>query len=158
MDNTTAKVSCFARAYHYENNSVPIFSDSIAKKLLGEDYEQIAESMKQGISFFLPGFSGTAEEGLRLIVDKQLSPSVLGRSIFCEKALEEHVKNGCRQYLIFASGYDTFSFRNQQLSLRVYELDLPDVLEDKQKRGDDAGLFSKACYVPCNLAEEGWDE
>lgn len=158
MDNTTAKVSCFARAYHFENNSVPIFSDSIAKKLLGEDYEQIAESMRQGISFFLPGFSGTEEEGLRRIVDKQLSPSVLGRSIFCEKALEEHVKNGCGQYLIFASGYDTFSFRNQQPFLQVYELDLPDVLEDKQKRGEDAGLFSKACYVPCDLAEEGWKD
>lgn len=34
MDNTIAKVSCFARAYHYENNKVHIFADSMAKKLL----------------------------------------------------------------------------------------------------------------------------
>lgn len=30
MDNMTAKVSCFARAYHYKNNSIHIFTDDIA--------------------------------------------------------------------------------------------------------------------------------
>lgn len=41
MDNMTAKVSCFARAYHYNNNSIRIFTDDIAEKLLGEDYNQM---------------------------------------------------------------------------------------------------------------------
>ena len=67
MDNSTAKVSCFARAYHFENNKTHIFSDSLAKKILGDDYERIAQSMMQGIDFFLPGFEGTKEDGLRLI-------------------------------------------------------------------------------------------
>ena len=49
MDNMTAKVSCFARAYHYKNNSIHIFTDDIAEKLLGEDYHQIAKS----ISYYL---------------------------------------------------------------------------------------------------------
>lgn len=56
MDNMTAKVSCFARAYHYKNNSIHIFTDDIAEKLLGEDYHQIAKSMSDGIDFFCPGF------------------------------------------------------------------------------------------------------
>lgn len=59
MDNMTAKVSCFARAYHYNNNSIRIFTDDIAEKLLGEDYNQIAKSMSDGIDFFCPGFEGT---------------------------------------------------------------------------------------------------
>ena len=59
MDNTTAKVSCFARAYHFENNKTLIFADSMAARLLGDDYNQIAESMMQGIDFFLPGFETT---------------------------------------------------------------------------------------------------
>ena len=80
MDNLTAKVSCFARAYHYKNNRVHIFADEVAEKLLGDDYDLVAQSMSQGISFFLPGFQGTQKEGLRLIVEKHLSPSVLGRS------------------------------------------------------------------------------
>ena len=38
MDNTTAKVSCFARAYHFENNKTHIFADSMAARLLGVSY------------------------------------------------------------------------------------------------------------------------
>lgn len=88
MDNMTAKVSCFARAYHYNNNSIRIFTDDIAEKLLGEDYHQIAKSMFGGIDFFYPGFEGTREEGLRLILDRQLSPSVLDKHGF---KIEEHL-------------------------------------------------------------------
>ena len=54
MDNTTAKVSCFARAYHYVNTPVHIFANRAAQGLLGEDYDNIAQSMTQGISFFIP--------------------------------------------------------------------------------------------------------
>ena len=156
MDNTTAKVSCFARAYHYENNKVHIFADSMAKTLLGDDYDHIAESMMQGINFFLPGFEGTKEEGLRLIVDKQLSPSVLGRSAYCERKLLDEATNGCGQYLVFASGYDTFSLRNENVIAQVYELDLPDLLDDKRKQIDNAGLKTTTKFVPCDLAEESW--
>lgn len=99
MDNMTAKVSCFARAYHYyNNNSIHIFTDDIAEKLLGEDYNQIAKSMSDGIDFFCPGFEGTREKGLRLILDRQLSPSVLGRSVFCESKLAYAIANGCLSY------------------------------------------------------------
>lgn len=55
MDNMTAKVSCFARAYHYKNNSIHIFSDNIAEKLLGDDYNQIEKKYDRRIGFFLPG-------------------------------------------------------------------------------------------------------
>ena len=91
MDNMTAKVSIFARAYHYRNNRIHIFADDYAEKILGADYDRIAENMAQGINYFMPGFEGTKEEGLRLIVDKQLSPSVLGRSAFCEEMLKDMV-------------------------------------------------------------------
>ncbi|MCR5023870.1 MAG: class I SAM-dependent methyltransferase [Lachnospiraceae bacterium] len=158
MDNTTAKVSCFARAYHFENNKTHIFADSMAKTILGDDFDQIAESMMKGISFFLPGFEGTKEEGLRLIVDKQLSSSVLGRSAYCERKLLDEITTGCGQYIIFASGYDTFSLRNENAAVQVYELDLPDMLDDKKKRLDNAGLKTAAKYVPCDLADKNWVE
>lgn len=158
MDNLTAKVSCFARAYHHNENRIHIFDDTAAQSLLGEEYNDIARSMTEGVGFFLPGFQGSAEEGLRLIVDRQLSPSVLGRSAFCERTLENELRHGCSQYIIFASGYDTFSIRNKNASLSVFELDLPEVLEDKQKRIESAGLESGAIYVPCSLANSGWTE
>ena len=116
MENLTAKVSCFARAYHCKNSAVPIFADTAAEGLLGPDYDQIAQSMRQGMDFFLPDFHGGAEEGLRLIVDRQLSPSVLGRSAYCERALKNEQRFGCRQYVLFAAGYDTFAIRNRDPS------------------------------------------
>ncbi len=60
--------------------------------------------------------------------------------------------------IIFASGYDTFSLRNENAAVQVYELDLPDLLDDKRKRIDNAGLKTTAKYVPCDLADEGWVE
>ena len=98
MDNMTAKVSCFARAYHYKNNSIRIFTDDIAEKLLGEDYHQIAKSMSDGIDFFCPGFEGTREEGLRFILDRQLSPSVLDKHGF---KIEEHLDENDMTYRYF---------------------------------------------------------
>lgn len=84
--NMTALVSAFARCYHYKNNKYRIFSDNIAEKILSnEEYNAIANSMSEGINFFNPNFVGTKEDALRWIVDNQLSPSVLGRSAFCEK-------------------------------------------------------------------------
>ena len=98
MDNMTAKVSCFARAYHYNNNSIRIFTDDIAEKLLGEDYHQIAKSMFDGIDFFCPGFEGTREEGLRFILDRQLSQSVLDKHGF---KIEEHLDENDMTYRYF---------------------------------------------------------
>lgn len=156
MDNMTAKVSCFARAYHYKNNSIRIFTDDIAEKLLGEDYNQIAKSMSDGIDFFCPGFEGTREEGLRLILDRQLSPSVLGRSVFCESKLAYAIANGCKQYLVFAAGYDTYALRNKDSAIKVYELDYPELLKDKAERIKKANLKASAVNVPCDLADLEW--
>lgn len=158
MDNLTAKVSCFARAYHYKNNQVHIFADDVAEKLLGDDYDLVAKSMSQGISFFLPGFQGTHEEGLRLIVEKHLSPSVLGRSAYGERMLANEKRLGCSQYVIFASGYDTFAIRNKDASLSVFELDLPEMLSDKQQRIEKADLSSTATYVSCDLSDPEWKD
>lgn len=124
MDHLTAKVSCFARAYHYRNDPAHVFADGAAGPLLGEEYDRIAQSMTRGIGYFLPGFRGSAEEGLGRIVHGQLAPSVLGRSAFCERALENERQLRCRQYVLLASGYDTFSMRNPDASLSVFELDL----------------------------------
>ena len=130
--NMTALVSCFARCYHYQNNKYGIFSDNIAEKILRkEEYDSIASNMSNGIQFFNPNFVGTKEDALRWIVDNQLSPSVLGRSVFCENALLNSIRIGCTQYLIFASGYDTFAYRNNIKDLKVFEIDRREMIEDK---------------------------
>lgn len=65
MENLTAKISCFARAYHYKTNERPIFGDSAAAALLGGDYDVIAAHIAQGIQFFAPGFRGAPTKRLK---------------------------------------------------------------------------------------------
>ena len=156
MNNMTALVSCFARAYHYRTNQTHIFSDEAAYPILGSDYETVSSHMKQGIPYFLPGFEGSDEDGLQLIADWQLSPSVLGRSAFCEAKLHMSADNGCEQYLILAPGYDTFGIRKKEVIPYVFELDLPEIIEDKKERIQKAGLASVSLYVPCDLSDQRW--
>ena len=161
MENMTALVSAFARAHHYKNNDTWVFADSVAEQLLTpEEYAGIAAHMADGISFFAPGFQGTDEEALRRIVERQLAPSVLARSAFCERAIDNAVRIGCRQVALFACGYDTFAFRTRDERLRVFALDRPEMIEDLWRRAERAKLTS-ACrveYVGCDLSRPGWTD
>lgn len=157
MENMTAKVSCFARVYHYKNNQNWIFKDDKAAEILGEqEYQMIAEHMAQGIQFFKPDFNGTKEEALKVIVDQQLSPSVLARSAFCERHLENEIKLGCRQYLILAAGYDTYALREKQSELTVYQVDLAEMIMDRKQRMEINKLEyqTKAHDISCDLSKE----
>ena len=161
MENMTAKVSCFARAYHYKNNDCWVFQDEMAEKFLGKhDYQMIAENMAQGIRFFAPEFEGTKEEALHLIVEHQLAPSVLARSAFCERHLKNEYKLGCRQYIIFAAGYDTFAFRQAMSGLEIFHLDLPEVILDRKDRVEKYGLSYqvKAHEISCDLSKSTWQK
>ena len=157
MENMTSKVSCFARAYHYKNNENWIFKDDKAEDILGKtEYKMIAEHMTQGIQFFQPDFNGIKEEALKVIVDQQLSPSVLARSVFCERHLENEIKLGCRQYLILAAGYDTYALRMKQPELTVYHLDLEEMITDRKQRMEMKQLKyqTKAYDISCDLSKK----
>lgn len=156
--NMTALVNCFARCYHFQNNSYRIFSDSVAQKILSqEEYDSIAHNMASGIQFFNPNFNGNKEAALRWIVDYQLSPSVLGRSAFCEKSLLHSIRFGCQQYLIFASGYDTFAYRNNNHNLKIFEIDKPKMIEDKIKRLNNNGIdYSHVDFIKCDFENKNW--
>ena len=63
MDNMTALVSCFARAYHCRNSNLPAFANPVAEQMLtAEEYDAISRNMTQGIQYFAPDFQGTQEE------------------------------------------------------------------------------------------------
>ncbi|MGM9522173.1 MAG: class I SAM-dependent methyltransferase [Oscillospiraceae bacterium] len=159
MKNITALVSCFARAYHFRNNTEWVFRDDMAGQLLGDsDYEKISSNMSRGIHFFTPGFEGSSEDALRYIADHNLAPSVLARSAFCESSLSNSIYLGCKQYVIYAAGYDSFAFRNKNESLKIYELDKPDMIRDKVKRIEINNLKVTGEYhlIPCDLLKGDW--
>lgn len=158
--NMTALVSCFARAYHYESNKYKIFSDNLAKELLTqEEYQNISKNMEEGISFFNKDFTGTKEEALRWIVNENLSPQVLGRSAFCESSLKRAISLGTNQYLLFASGYDTFAYRYNKNNLTIFEIDTKTMIEDKIKRLQKANLdYHQVNYIKCDFTKDNLKE
>lgn len=153
--NMTALVSLFARAYHQKSKDIKIFDDPLSTKLITKkEYEMIRLSMSQGISFFNPNFKGSKEEALKRIVDHQLSPSVLLRSAFCKEAIEEMKEKGCKQYLDFASGYDSFAYYYQN-QMHVFEIDKKEVIEDKRQRCKDVDI-ENIQFLSIDLGKDNW--
>ena len=153
--NMTALVSLFARAYHQKSKDIKIFDDPLSTKLITKkEYEMIRLSMSQGISFFNPNFKGSKEEALKWIVDHQLSPSVLLRSAFCKEAIEEMKEKGCKQYLDFASGYDSFAYYYQN-QMHVFEIDKKEVIEDKRQRCNDVDI-ENIQFLSIDLGKDNW--
>ncbi len=131
----TALVSAFARAYHAAHNTVKIFDDPLARRLLTDgEYAAVSSHMADGSSFFAPSFAGSRDDALRLIVDRFLSPAPLARAAFTEEALRDAAADGAAQYLLFGAGYDTFAYRQPDWAarLQIFELDRPAMLADKQ--------------------------
>ena len=158
----TALISAFSRAYHSVQNTERVFDDYLAKDILTQsEYEQIASNMSKGINFFNPSFEGTQGEALHWIVDNQLSPSPLGRAAFAEKALENAVRIGAKQYLIFAAGYDTFAYRQPDWAskIQIFELDHPATGSDKQKRIQSVVEQKPANlhYISADFTENNWE-
>lgn len=160
----TALICVFSRVFHFKNNTVRIFSDSFGQKLISEEeYQQISNSMLQGIKFFNPNFNGNNDEALRWIVDNQLSPTPLSRAAYVERMLQNAVKvSVAKQYLIFAAGYDTFAYRQPDYakSLQIFEIDHPMTLEDKQMRVN-AVLEDKIenlHYISADFTQDDWQE
>lgn len=130
--NMTALISSFVRLYHTKNSNIKIYNDIYAEKIISEnEYKEIKENMENGISFFNPNYKGN--DPLKWIVNNNLAPSVLARSIFNEKHLLNEINLGLKQYIILASGYDTSSFKFNN-KLKVFELDKKELIEDKLNR------------------------
>jgi len=153
MKNMTALVSCFARCYHTKHNEIKIYDDPYASSILSEEeYRQIGRNMTEGILYFNPHFTG--DDPLRWIVNNQLGPSVLARSRIAEEYLEESRNIGVKQYLILASGYDTSGYKAQG-EIRIFEVDQEDMIEDKLRRVQLAGLLkNNITYIGCDLRND----
>lgn len=146
MENMTAKISAFVRAYHMNNSNIKIYNDRYATKILyDEEYKEIYKNLKEGIKFFNPNYNGNNPVGY--IVNNYIGPTVIFRSTFNYKYLMNEIKLGLKQYVLIGSGYDTSSYLVNKL-VKVFELDKDNVIEDKVKRINNLKIDnSNVCYV-----------
>lgn len=157
----TALISAFARAYHSRENKIKVFDDFLAFDLLSKDkYSQIAQSMIKGKEFFLPNYEGSDSEALRLIVNQTLANTTLSRSAYTEEMLKLAVEMGTKQYLILASGYDSFAYRQTEYSdlLSIFEVDRKEVIDDKLNCLTKAKIKipSNTNYIKTDFSFDNW--
>ncbi len=91
-----------------------------------------------------------------------MSPTPLARAAFAEKALENAIGIGASQYLILASGYDTFAYRQPIWSkhIQIFEVYHTLTASHKQKRLKNAGIEipHNVNYINADFTDEGLEK
>jgi methyltransferase (TIGR00027 family) len=112
------------RAAHQLLEGGKVFSDPLARTILGDD----ADAIIAGLS------ASPAQQGMRIFM--------AARSRFAEDCLGVAVSRGVRQAVVLGAGFDTLALRNpySDLGLQIFEVDHPATQAWKRKRLSEVGL------------------
>ncbi|WP_455716088.1 class I SAM-dependent methyltransferase [Anaerosporobacter sp.] len=163
QESITAKLCSFARAYHSNFEKQKIFDDYLAYDLMGkEEYDKLGQLIQHQFHAedYIPniGFRG---EVVYPLLNQYISPIPLSRIAYAERELKEFAKqNGECQYVICGAGMDTFSFRNDNPNIRIYELDHPDTQRYKLEkiRNLEWNIPENVHFVPIDFAKDDMKE
>lgn len=148
--NLTALMSAFVRSYHIKNSNIKVYYDNYADKILTEkEYDFIKNSLIKGSDFFK--VDRNIQDKLVWIVNKRIGPTVLGRSAFNKRALDNAIKLGCKQYLVYASGYDTSAL---SCKIKAFEIDIPEMIDDKIMRL--SKFNNNTEFIKADFCDDNW--
>lgn len=136
-ESATAKLCSFARAYHSNRVRTKIFDDYLAYDFIGsQEYKEIGQLVERG--FALGTYKEHADVDYKKVyalMDAYISPIPLSRIAYAENRLLAFAdKYPTCQYVICGAGMDTFSFRNGNHNIHVFELDHPDTQKYKLQK------------------------
>ena len=131
-ESVTAKICAFVRAWHSNTSRQKIYDDYLAYDILGRDeYLSIYELISGGFD----GSQNFSREDTEQIISEYFAPIPLSRIHFSEKRLADFAEeNGSIQYVICGAGSDTFSFRNDNEDIEIFEIDHPDTQRYKLEK------------------------
>ena len=128
QESYTAKLCAFARAWHSNTARQKIFDDFLAYDLMGwENYES---TKRQIIADWTDG----TRDGLARFINQYFAPIPLARLRFTESRLHKFAESEPVQYVICGAGADSFSFRNSNPNIEIFEVDHPDTQRYKRER------------------------
>lgn len=132
-ESITAKLCAFARAWHSNKARDKIYDDYLAYDMMGKDeFDEMYDIVKHG---FTMENTELSKEDAEEIISEYIAPIPLSRIHFSESRLKKFVKrNGKVQYVICGAGSDTFSFRNDNPDIEIYEIDHPDTQRYKLEK------------------------
>lgn len=153
-ESITAKLCAFVRAMHSNKAKQKIFNDYLAYDFIGkEEYDSLYE-MVQG------GFDGKfhfSREDTEQIIYEYIAPIPLSRIHFTESRLKLFAERYEKiQYVICGAGSDTFSFRNENENIEVFEIDHPDTQRYKLEKIHrlEWNIPKNVHFVPVNFEKE----
>lgn len=153
-ESVTAKICAFVRAWHSNRSRQKIYDDYLAYDMLGkEEYDSIYELISSG----LDGTQQFSREDTEQIISEYFAPIPLSRIHFNESRLADFAReNGKVQYVICGAGSDTFSFRNDNENIEIFEIDHPDTQRYKLEKINELewNLRSNVHYVPVDFEKE----
>ncbi len=154
-DLSTAKICAFARAYHSNFSRSKVFDDYLAYDFMGkEDYDDLHLRIETDELFHLTmGKKSSAGDFIRHF----LAPVMLSRICFAESKLKAFAAaHGPCQYVICGAGYDTFSFRNGNPDITIFEVDHPDMQATKRRRIEDLqwNVPNNVNFVPVDFEKD----
>lgn len=150
QESYTAKLCAFARAWHSNTARQKIFDDYLAYDLMGwETYEAVKQQIITDYT------NGTREDFARFI-NHYFAPIPLSRMRFTESRLRRFAENEPVQYVICGAGADSFSFRNTNAQIEVFEVDHPDTQRYKRERIRQLewNVPKNVHFVPVNFERE----
>ncbi len=145
--------TCFARAFHSEVETIKIFDDYLAKRILSEqEYQYYADNFYRSSQYYFPQFKGNKIDATRLVINYRILGDILIRSKLCENLVLQEMTKGLKKYLNIGAGYDTFAYRYVNNDFSVFEIDMENVINDKKIRFERSNLTEG-----CNLVQYGRD-
>ena len=153
-ESVTAKICAFVRAWHSNYSRNKIYDDYLAYDFMGKDeYDSIYKMISGGID----GSQQLSKEDTEQVIGEYFAPIPLSRIHFNESRLEDFAKeNGKIQYVICGAGSDTFSFRNTNDNIEIFEIDHPDTQRYKLERINELewNIRSNVHFVPVDFEKE----
>ncbi|MDE5742397.1 MAG: class I SAM-dependent methyltransferase [Oscillospiraceae bacterium] len=146
-ESVTAKLCAFGRALHSNTARDKVFDDHLAFDLMGkEEYDWIKSYIQDDLG----------AEDAEYFLEKYFLPIVLSRTHFTEKRLEKFAVGRRVQYVICGAGADTFSFRNDNPYIEIFEIDHPDTQRCKLERIRELewNIPHNVHFVPVDLERE----
>jgi methyltransferase (TIGR00027 family) len=134
--SATAQFAAAHRAYHLMHDRPPILEDDAAGWLLGPPLSAILRLAPLRWLFWRP----------LLAKVRPINVLVVVRSRYAEDALEDSIRQGCRQYVILGAGLDSWALRHDDPGVTVFELDHPATQQWK-----DARIRSRLGALPSHL-------
>ena len=159
QESVTAKLCAFARAWHAIHDREKIFDDHLAFDLMGrEEYDAMYETVSRGFHGLGTPLS---REDTEQVINEYIAPIPLSRIHFAESRLHDFAAEyGKIQYVICGAGSDTFSFRNDNPEIEIFEIDHPDTQRYKlgRIRKLEWNLRENVHFVPVDFEKQQMTE